>query len=118
MRAYRDHWSWKAGIAVIDYRHAVRIANIDVPTLVNPSDRADLIELMADAEERLPDELGRRAFYVNRTVRRHLRHATREAVGAGGGITFDNVAGKRVMFFGEVPVRRTDALVNNEARVV
>jgi hypothetical protein len=118
MRAYRDHWMWHAGIALKDWRFVVRIPNIDVSELSVAATRAKLLTYMADAEERIPNELGRRAFYMNRTVRRNLRHATTEAVGAGGGITFENVAGKRVAFFGVTPVRISDALINAEARVV
>jgi len=69
---------------------------------------------MGDAEERIPNELGTRAFYVNRTVRRFLRRQTKEQVSAGGGLTFENVAGKRVAMFGTTPVRVTDALLNTE----
>jgi hypothetical protein len=107
MRAFRD-------LALKDWRYGVRIANIDVSDLGSVSDAADLLELMADAEERIPNELGRRAFYVNRTIRRYLRHQTRAQVSTGGGITFENIAGKQVMMFGDTPVRRTDALLNTE----
>lgn len=115
MEAYVDHYIWNVGIALADYRHAVRIANIDVSQLEADSGAADLRRLMADAEERLPQSAGgRRGFYMNRTVRRNLRHQTTANVSSGGGITFENVAGKRVMFFGETPVRTVDALLNTE----
>jgi hypothetical protein len=114
MRAYRDHWQWKCGIALKDWRYVVRICNIDVSNLSSASDAADLLYYMADAEERLPNNLGRRAFYMNRTVRRFLRHQTREQVSAGGGITFENVDGRRQSMFGNTPVRTTDALLSTE----
>lgn len=118
MRAYRDHWMWNAGIALKDWRYVVRLCNIDVSNLSSASDAADLLELMGDAEERIPNELGRRAWYCNRTVRRFLRRQTRDQVSAGGGLTFDNVAGKRVAMFGTTPVRISDALLNTEDVVV
>lgn len=117
MRAYRDHWMWQAGIALKDWRYVVRICNIDVSDLAGGTP-ADLIDLMERAEEIIPNELGRRAFYVNRTVRRHLRKQYRADVSAGGGLTFENVSGKRVAFFGTTPVRISDALLNTEAPVV
>jgi hypothetical protein len=117
MRAYRDHWQWKAGVAVRDWRYAVRICNIDVSDLAGATP-ADLIWYMQDAEERINDDLGTRAFYMNRTLRRYLRKLAYTKVQAGGGITFENVGGKRVMFFGETPIRRVDALLNTETRVV
>lgn len=117
MRAYRDHWQWQAGIALKDWRYVVRICNIDVSDLALPTP-PDLIKFMADAEEIIPNELGRRAFYMNRTVRRHLRHQTNTKVTSGGGVTYENIGGKRVAFFGTTPVRVSDALLNTEALVV
>ena len=115
MRAYRDHWQWKAGVAVKDWRYAVRICNIDLSDLA--AGTVDLVNLMQDAEERLPNELGRRAFYMNRTVRRNLRHLAHTEVKAGGGLTYENIGGRRVTMFGTTPVRITDALLNAEAAV-
>jgi hypothetical protein len=117
MRAYRDHWQWKAGVAVRDWRYAVRICNIDVSDLAG-STPADLVWYMQDAEERINDDLGNRAFYVNRTVRRYLRKFAYTKVEGGGGLTWETVGGKKILVFGETPVRRVDALLNTEARVV
>lgn len=116
MRAYQDHFTWDAGIAVKDYRFAVRICNIDLSDLAGGSP-ADLIDAMEAAEEIIPNEMGSRAFYMNRRVRRYLRKQVRTDVSAGGGLTYENVSGKRVAVFGTTPVRITDALVNNEAVV-
>lgn len=117
MMALVDHWQWKAGIALKDWRYVVRVANIKVADLAGTSP-ADLLFFMADAEERLPNRLGRPAWYVNRRIRRYLRHQTNRAVTAGGGITYDNVGGHRIMMFGETPVRLTDALLTTEDAVV
>lgn len=118
MRVYRDHWMWDAGIALADWRYAGRICNIDVSNLSSASDAADLLYYMADLEERLEQGTGKRAFYMNRTVRRFLRHQSKEAVGNGGGLTWETIAGRRVTMFGETPVRRVDALLNTEDVVV
>jgi hypothetical protein len=118
MRAYRDHWVWKAGIAVKDYRYVVRIANIDVSNLESVSDAADLMTLMGDAEERLPNSLGRKAWYLNRRVKRFLRRQVRSDVMEGGGLTYDNVAGKPTMMFGDTPIRTVDAILSTEDVVV
>jgi hypothetical protein len=114
MRVYRDHWMWDAGIALMDWRYAGRIANIDVSNLSSASDAADLFYFMADLEERLQQGTGRRAFYMNRTVRRFLRHQAKTAVGSGGGVTFENVAGRTQAMFGDTPVRLVDAILNTE----
>jgi hypothetical protein len=116
MRALQERWQWKGGLAVKDYRYAVRICNIDVSDLAGGSP-PDLIDLMEQAEETIPSQLGRRAFYVNRRVRRFIRKQYRTDVTSGGGLTFENVAGKRVMFFGTIPIRTTDAILLTEAVV-
>lgn len=118
MRAYRDHWQWKCGIALKDWRYAVRVANIEVSDLTtDAATGANLINLFVDAEERIPNELGRRVWYMNRTVLRYLRHQGNKYVQSGGGITYENIGGKRVLMFGTTPVRITDALINTEAAV-
>lgn len=116
MRALQERWQWKAGIAVKDWRYVVRVCNIDV-SILNGGTPPDLITFMEQAEETIPNALGKRVWYMNRTVRRNLRRIERLAVGNGGGLTYENVAGKRVMMFGTTPIRTVDALLNNEALV-
>ena len=73
---------------------------------------------METAVEIPPDRAsGGPVFYMNRTARRLLRKQERLAVATGGGITYDNVDGRRVMQFSDVPIRICDALLNNEALV-
>jgi hypothetical protein len=117
MRALQERFQWKAGIALKDWRYVVRIANIDVSELNGPTP-PDLINLMEQAEETIPNRLGSTVFYMNRTVRRFLRRQYRSDVSSGGGLTFDNLTGKRVLMFGETPIRTVDALLNTEALVV
>lgn len=116
MRALQDRYTWDGGLALKDWRYAVRICNIDVGDLAGGS-AADLIDAMEHAEEIIPNELGRRAFYMNRTTRRYLRKQSRTDVSAGGGLTYENLEGKRVTMFGSTPVRICDALLNTEATV-
>ncbi len=116
MRAFQERWQWKGGIAVKDWRHVVRIANLDV-SIMNGGVTIDLIGLMEQAEETIPNRLGRPVWYMNRTVRRYLRKLARTVVAGGGGLTFENYAGKRVLMFGETPIRTVDALLNTEALV-
>jgi hypothetical protein len=118
MRAYQDHWQWKAGLAVKDWRYAVRIPNIDISALVAKSSAADLTELMIKAINRIPSlSMGRPVFYVNRTVRQQLEIQRRDDVISGGGLTFDNVDGRRVASFNGIPIRVCDALLETEAAV-
>lgn len=113
MRAYQDQWVWKTGIALRDWRYAVRIANIDLS-----ADNADFIDLMTKAVHRIPSlGMGKCAFYVNRTVRQRLDLLRRADVSAGGGLTYDNVDGKIVPSFRGIPVRVCDALTVAESAI-
>ncbi|HBO7086998.1 TPA: hypothetical protein L4847_001254 [Pseudomonas aeruginosa] len=118
-RAYMDQYQWKAGIAVKDWRYIVRIANIDVSTLTkNAASGADIIDLMTQALELIQGLTGvTPVFYVSRRIRSFLRRQTVNKVAAST-LTYENVAGKPALMFGEVPVRRVDAILNTEARVV
>jgi hypothetical protein len=118
MEAYRTHYRWDIGLTVRDWRYVVRIANIDLSDLTKTgSTGADLIDLMTQALE-LVQSLngGRPAFYAGRTVKSFLRRQIVNKV-VNSTLTMDTVAGKHVMTFDGVPVRRCDALVGNEALV-
>lgn len=114
---YRSHYRWDCGLTVRDWRYLVRIANIDVSDLTTVANTKNLINWMIQAAERIPSfGAGRAAFYVNRNIREKLRLGILEKVASN--LTFETVAGKRVLTFDEIPVMRTDALLNTEARVV
>lgn len=117
MRAMQERYQWKAGLVVKDWRYVVRIANIDVSDLAGGTP-ADLISLMEQADEIIPDELGTRVFYVPRRVSRYLRKQVRTSVTNGGGLTFENFGGRRIMTFDGIPIRKVDAILLTEARVV
>jgi len=118
MEAYRTHYRWDIGLSVRDWRYAVRIANIDLSDLViTGATGANLIDLMTQALELVQSlNMGRAAFYVNRHIKSMLRRQIVNKV-VGSTLTMDTVAGKHVMTFDGVPVRRCDALLNNEALV-
>jgi hypothetical protein len=117
MQAYRSHYKWDCGLSVRDWRYVVRIANIDVTTLTkDAASGADLIDLVAQALERVPSlAAGRPAIYCNRTVKSFLRRQQKNAKNVQ--ISMDRVTGRRVMMFDEVPVRRCDAILSNETAV-
>jgi hypothetical protein len=117
-QAFRSHYQWKAGLTVRDWRYIVRIANVDTSNLTkDASGGADIIDLMSQALE-LPPSLsrGRPVFYCNRTISSYLRRQLVNKV-AQSTLAMGEVAGRPVMMFGEVPVRRVDALTNAEAQV-
>jgi len=118
-RAYMDLWQWKCGIALKDWRYAVRICNIDIPNLVAQSSATDLIEAMIKAIHRLPFiNMVRPVFYMNRTVFEFLDIQRRGDVIAGGGLRYENVDGVATSTFRGIPVRKVDALIETEAVVV
>lgn len=118
LRAYQDHFQWKAGIALKDWRYVVRIANIDISNLTAKSSAADLIEYMIRAIHRVPNlNMGRCAFYMNRTCKEMLDIQRRDDVQSGGSLVYQDVDGKLVPTFRGIPIRTVDALLETEATV-
>ena len=75
-------------------------------------------DLLTQAVEIPPNlGMGRATFYAPRKIRSFLRRQITNKV-ANSTLTMDTVAGKQVVAFDGVPVRRTDALLLTEARVV
>ena len=115
-QAMRPHFSWDFGLAVRDWRCAVRIANINFANLVStPESSADLIKLMIEAYYKLPSEAQgyKLAFYAPREVAcaLHIQALNK----ANNTITVENVAGKPITSVLGIPVRRQDSLRHNEA---
>lgn len=115
---YQDKWSWKCGIALRDWRYAVRICNIDISdTVANSGSQQDLIESMIKAIHRIPAlKMGKCAFYMNRTCFQQLDIQRYDAV-AGAGMRYEEVDGKMVYTFRGIPIRKVDALLETEALV-
>lgn len=116
-QGYRTHYKWDMGLTLRDWRYVVRIANIDVSDLTkDASTGANLIDLMIQALEIIPNmSMGRPVFYCSRTIRSFLRRQILNKNNVN--LTFENVAGKQVLSFDGVPVRKTDAILETEAAV-
>jgi hypothetical protein len=78
-RAYADHWQWKCGIHVKDWRYVVRIANISITDLLSgagtqaPTAATFLPKMMIKALARIPFRgMGKAVFYASRTVKEML----------------------------------------------
>lgn len=118
MRAYQDHWQWKCGIALKDWRYVVRIPNIDISNLVAKTSAADLSELLIKALARVPNlKAGKAAIYMNRTVKQMFDIQRRDDVQTGGQMSYAEVDGKPVTSFRGIPVKICDALLETEAAV-
>ena len=117
-QGYRTHYKWDLGMTVRDWRYAVRVANIDVSELSkDPSTSgANISDLLVQALERLQDQsTGRPAIYCTRRIRTILRRQLIEKSNVN--LTFDTAAGKRILAFDGVPVRRVDQLLETEAQI-
>lgn len=120
MRAYLDHWVWKCGLCIHDYRYIVRIPNIDISNLVAQSSAADLVELMIKATHRPPSISGsglRPVFYVNRSIFQYLDIQRYNNAISGGALTYEVIDGKRIPMFRGIPVRIVDQLTEAESAV-
>ena len=117
MEAYRSHYRWDCGLTVRDWRYIVRV-QIDAEDLVKDAATGpDLTDLMVQALEIVPSlSMGRPAFYMNRTVRSWLRRQMTNKT-KNSTLSFENMAGKRVLTFDGVPCRRSDQLLLTEAGV-
>lgn len=118
MEAYRTHFRQDAGLTLKDWRYVVRIPNIDKSALTkDASAGADIIDLMTQALEVVPNlNMGRPVFYAPRTIRSFLRRQIVNKV-ASSTLAMGEVAGRKVVQFEDVPVRRCDALAGDEAAV-
>jgi hypothetical protein len=118
MLAYQEQFVWENGIAVRDWRYAVRICNIDVSNLVAESSNADLQNKMNRAYHRIPNiSAGRAAWYMNRTVFEMLDIQRREDVRTGGQLNYGVVDGVTTPMYKQIPIRRVDAILNTESLV-
>lgn len=116
MEAYRTHYRWDCGLTVRDWRQIVRIANIDVSELGTIANTKNIINWMVQAAERVDNlNAGRPVFYMNRTIREKLRLGILEKI--SNNLTWETVAGKRVMTFDDIPVKRVDQILKTESRV-
>jgi hypothetical protein len=133
-RAYADHWQWKVGLTVRDWRYVVRICNIDTTDLTTQANSQAntaatlMIKLMIRAMARIPFMgKGKAVFYANRTVKEMLAIqaldrsqnalAFQPAANQLGDLAPGSVNNGVLTFMG-LPVRTVDQILSTEARVV
>lgn len=118
MEAYRSHYTWDAGLTIRDWRYFVRIANIDRSLLIaDASTGANLPALMYDAMMLPPNLNGRAVWYMDRTIMSMLGKQIANQT-ANSTLTTENVGGVMTTSWHSIPIRRTDVLLGDEARVV
>lgn len=133
-RAYAERYQWKCGLTIRDWRYFVRICNIDVSDLVGQTGTQALTastainKLMIRAMARIPImNMGKAAFYMNRTVKEYLSINAIDKSNAAAliqpaanqfGAVSPGSAGNGVLTFHGVPCRTVDRILNAEAVVV
>jgi len=117
MRVFRDHYKWELGLHVKDWRYIVRIQYNDEDLVKDAASGPDLIDLMTDAVDTLPDLGGRPAFYCNRRAKSYLSRQARNSTTNSTLSREDYEQRKRVLMFDGIPVRRSDALLRTESGV-
>lgn len=117
MEAYRTHYKWDAGLVVRDWRYVSRV-QFDYEDLVKDAATGpDLTDLIVQAIEMIPNlNAGRAAIYCNRSVRTWLRRQITNKT-KNSTLSMENIAGKKVLAFDGIPVRRVDQILNTEAGV-
>lgn len=127
MMAYVDHWIWRMGICVKDWRMCVRIPNIDVSDLTNLSGtqavtaQTSIIKLMSRALHRPPTMQGIKwVFYCNRTVLSMLDVIGLEQSSSAVKVqdALDQFGKPQTQYsFRGVPIRVVDQITNAEQAV-
>lgn len=117
MQGYRSHYRWDLGLVVRDWRYVVRVQINKEDLVKDAATGPDLTDLMSIALETVPSlSMGRPAFYMNKSVkswlRRQMVNKTKNST-----LSLENMAGKSVMTFDGVPLRKSDAILNTEAGV-
>lgn len=116
MEGYRSHYRHDVGLSIRDWQYFGRICNIDVSDLDTLANTKNLITWMIQLSERIPNlGKGRAVWYCNRTIREKLRLGILEKVSSN--LSWESVAGKRVMTFDDIQVHRLDAILNTETKV-
>jgi len=123
-QAWVTKFQWKLGLSVLDYRHVIRIPNIDVSDLVvDAASGADIIEYMVKAYWAMPTEtiamnkgkMAKTFFYCNKTIGQYLHFQA--ANKANVNLTLDTAAGEPVTRLLGIPIHICDNLTSAEATV-
>lgn len=117
--AYIDQYKTRLGLAVRDWRYAVRICNLDVSDLAAAADAtlAALMKFMMQALNKVESlRLGRAAWYCNRQVKTALDILAYNKSNVN--LTIEKIeGGAPITRFMGIPIRRCDAILNTESLV-
>lgn len=116
-------FTWHAGLAVKDYRHIIRIANIDVSNLASFGSGSDtsaaLLRMMIQAMNKIPGNPNgyglKYAFLMNETTKTWADIMTTEK--SNGAFTLKEIHGQEFTAFRGIPVIKCDAITDAESAV-
>lgn len=119
---YRTHYRWDCGLTVRDWRYVSRIQINQEDLTKDAASGPDIVDLMAQALEVIPNiNSGRAAFYCNRKVRgflrRQLMNKTKNSTLSIEQITRANGNRVHMLMYDGIPVRRCDQLTITEAGI-
>jgi len=125
MDVYRGKYDWYAGLAIVDYRCVVRIANIDVSNLLTAGDTSDtsanIEKYMSMALDYLPDTEGNVCFYMGKDVismlRVKLMNKSNTHLSVSDWVRGDTLLRRGRMSFMGFPIGRVDQILKTEAAI-
>lgn len=121
MEAYQTHYRWDCGLHVKDWRYVVRIQIDEENLLGTAATGPNLIDLMYDALEVIPNiNAGRPVFYCNRNVRGYFRKQAITKMSytlTMDQITRPNGAFLTVPMLDGIPIRRVDEILSTETGI-
>lgn len=114
---------WHAGLAVKDYRHAIRIANIDVSNLATFGSGSDtsakLLRTMIQAMNLIPGNPNgyglKYVFLMNKTTKTWADIMTTEK--SNGAFALKEIHGQEFTTFRGIPIVKCDAITDAESAV-
>lgn len=118
--AYRQHYSWRWGLAVPDWRYAVRIANVDIASLQTAGTSAysgpDLGNIVWDAIERLPND-GRDGTFIYCSPKVWTAFQKMAANKFNLALSLQEWNGRILPAVNSMMLKRCDAILEHEAHV-
>lgn len=114
---------WHAGLALKDYRHVIRLANIDVSNLATFGSGSDtsakLIRMLIQAQNLIPGNPNgyglKYALLMNKTTKTWADIMTTEKT--NGAFSLKEIHGQEFTMFRGMPVIKCDAISDAESRV-
>lgn len=119
---YRDHFQWKNGLALPDWRYAVRISNLLASAVAAGTESLDQYLIRAFAK--LPNGASNVSIYCNEETKTALDLMANTNLMESStdktsfvGLNIQEFGGKMLTTFRGVPVKKCDAILNTEAVV-